>query len=164
MGFACWVRAREVLLHLRDAKYANNGHRRWNRATGSGYWKAAGKDKAVVSSKCNRVVGTKRAFVFYQGRAPNGERTGWMMHEYRLASSTHDTHCGVSATGDQWVLCRVFKKKRATKMDVEEAAEEYRFVGFTNRQPPSPSGSESSCVTEASDAPGSGEDISSSPP
>lgn len=145
--------------NLREAKYANGS--RSNRATGSGYWKATGKDKPAVSSRCNRAVGTKKTLVFYQGKAPGGERTDWIMHEYRLASPIH---CRVAPTTD-WVLCRIFKKQRPSKMDVEEGRE-YRFIEFMNQQgtdlrpPSSPSRSESSCVTETSDG---ADNISSSP-
>ncbi|KAJ6834565.1 NAC domain-containing protein 83-like [Iris pallida] len=146
--------------NLREAKYANSS--RSNRATGSGYWKATGKDKPVVSSRCNRVVGTKKVLVFYQGKAPGGQRTDWIMHEYHLASPNQlqmllfDMQCGggVAPTRD-WVLCRIFKKQRATKMDVEFMNQQSDDV----RRPSSPSGSDSSCVTGA----GNGEDISSSP-
>jgi hypothetical protein len=69
----------------REAKYPNGN--RSNRATGSGYWKATGIDKQIVTSKGNQAVGMKKTLVFYRGKPPHGTRTDWIMHEYRLAST-----------------------------------------------------------------------------
>lgn len=68
----------------KEIKYPNGN--RSNRATVSGYWKATGLDKQIVTSKNNQVVGMKKTLVFYRGKPPNGSRTDWIMHEYRLAT------------------------------------------------------------------------------
>ncbi|XP_031116929.1 NAC domain-containing protein 17-like [Ipomoea triloba] len=87
----------------RDRKYPNSG--RTNRATKHGYWKATGKDRTIT---CNsRDVGVKKTLVFYKGRAPTGERTDWVMHEYTM-DEMELSRC--QSAQDYYALYKVFKK------------------------------------------------------
>uniref|UniRef100_A0A7N0U408 NAC domain-containing protein n=1 Tax=Kalanchoe fedtschenkoi TaxID=63787 RepID=A0A7N0U408_KALFE len=87
----------------RDRKYPNGF--RTNRATRAGYWKSTGKDRRVISQ--SRPIGMKKTLVYYRGRAPQGIRTGWVMHEYRLDENECEDSSGIQ---DTFALCRVFKK------------------------------------------------------
>ncbi|XP_011022123.1 PREDICTED: NAC domain-containing protein 21/22 [Populus euphratica] len=88
----------------RDRKYATG--LRTNRATASGYWKATGKDRHVLRK--GTLVGMRKTLVFYQGRAPKGKRTDWVMHEFRLEGPLGPPK--ISSDKEDWVLCRVFCK------------------------------------------------------
>ncbi|KAI9186387.1 hypothetical protein LWI28_016747 [Acer negundo] len=90
---------------LRDRKYATG--LRTNRATASGYWKATGKDRAV--HRKGKLVGMRKTLVFYQGRAPKGTKTDWVMHEFRLEASPFVPS---ALKEEDWVLCRVLYKNR----------------------------------------------------
>ncbi|KAL8210179.1 hypothetical protein R6Q57_006911 [Mikania cordata] len=79
----------------RGKKYPNGSQSK--RATKSGYWKATGKERNVKSG--TDTIGTKRTLVFHTGRAPKGERTEWIMHEY----------CMCDTLQEALVVCRLRK-------------------------------------------------------
>ncbi|QCE15212.1 NAC domain-containing protein 82-like isoform X2 [Vigna unguiculata] len=85
-------------------KYLSGG--RMNRSTEAGYWKTTGKDRAVEHK--NRVVGMIKTLVFHTGRAPKGNRTDWVMHEFRLDDKEMVDE-GISQ--DSYVICRIFQKE-----------------------------------------------------
>ncbi|KAJ8458047.1 hypothetical protein OPV22_030973 [Ensete ventricosum] len=157
--------------NLRKHRYPNG--KRSNRAASSGYWKATGKDKQIVAaSGCNQVVGIKKVFIFYRGKPPAGSPTDWIMHEYRLAGSDNtalifpqrknSTRSMMVPNQEDWVLCRIFKKRRATNVvdEIERDRDEGKIrssaAGFTDfmpqrdsdQTPSSSSSPERSCVAE----------------
>ncbi|KAJ9146273.1 hypothetical protein P3X46_028559 [Hevea brasiliensis] len=105
-GMALYGEKEWYFFSPRDRKYPNGS--RPNRAAGSGYWKATGADKPIGQPK---PVGIKKALVFYAGKAPKGEKTNWIMHEYRLADVDRSARKKNSSRLDDWVLCRIYNKK-----------------------------------------------------
>ncbi|XP_057457422.1 NAC domain-containing protein 40 isoform X2 [Lotus japonicus] len=89
----------------RGRKYPNGSQSK--RATECGYWKATGKERNVKSG--SNVIGTKRTLVFHLGRAPKGERTEWIMHEYCINDKSQDS----------LVVCRL---KRNTEFRLSDAS------------------------------------------
>ncbi|KAF0935857.1 hypothetical protein E2562_036372 [Oryza meyeriana var. granulata] len=103
-GIACIGGKEWYFYNLKDKKYATG--QRTNRATESGYWKATGKDREITRKWL--LVGMRKTLVFYRGRAPKGERTDWVMHEFRMVDHGNHHH----HLKEDWVLCRVFCKSR----------------------------------------------------
>ncbi|KAJ6887282.1 NAC domain-containing protein 43-like [Populus alba x Populus x berolinensis] len=99
----------------KDKKYPTGT--RTNRATAAGFWKATGRDKIIYSGF--KRIGLRKTLVFYKGRAPHGQKSDWIMHEYRLDDSTHETNVsnpiGEAVPEEGWVVCRVFRKKNYQK-------------------------------------------------
>ncbi|KAM3320418.1 NAC domain-containing protein 76 isoform X1 [Capsicum chacoense] len=103
----------------KDKKYPTGT--RTNRATTAGFWKATGRDKAIYLSNSKR-IGMRKTLVFYTGRAPHGQKTDWIMHEYRLDDNTAEVE---PLQEDGWVVCRVFKKKNYTTSFQHEIGDDY---------------------------------------
>ncbi|KAK7271422.1 hypothetical protein RJT34_27306 [Clitoria ternatea] len=95
----------------KDKKYPTGT--RTNRATAAGFWKATGRDKAIYSK--HDLIGMRKTLVFYKGRAPNGQKSDWIMHEYRLETDENGT-----PQEEGWVVCRVFKKRLTTMRKLSE--------------------------------------------
>ncbi|KAL6006303.1 hypothetical protein ACLOJK_040349 [Asimina triloba] len=63
----------------------NNEGSRKNRVVGDvGYWKNTSTDKTILLGE--DVRGFKKTFAFHEGKPRKSKATGWVLHEYRLAS------------------------------------------------------------------------------
>nr|WLM68361.1 NAC family transcription factor 9 [Larix gmelinii var. olgensis] len=88
-----------------------------NRLTVSGYWKATGSDR-TVRNELLQCIGLKKFLVFYKGKGPSGQKTDWIMNEYRMP----DLNSSANKMKDI-VLCRIYRKardKRARPNPVEK--------------------------------------------
>ncbi|XP_071693803.1 NAC domain-containing protein 76-like isoform X1 [Rutidosis leptorrhynchoides] len=108
----------------KDKKYPTGT--RTNRATMAGFWKATGRDKAVYEKL--RLIGMRKTLVFYRGRAPNGQKTDWIMHEYRLESEENSP-----PQEEGWVVCRAFKKRSTGQTKNSERWEPNFFYDESSR-------------------------------
>ncbi|KAI3820573.1 hypothetical protein L1987_08121 [Smallanthus sonchifolius] len=127
----------------RDRKYPNGA--RPNRAATSGYWKATGTDKPVLTSGGTQKVGVKKALVFYGGKPPKGVKTNWIMHEYRLTDNKmiskppgcDPTNKKASLRLDDWVLCRIYKKHNMQRPVDSDGGSDHPMTGMLASIPPS---------------------------
>eukprot|EP00253_Pinus_taeda_P020064 PITA_20064 len=83
---------------------------RHNRLTVSGFWKSTGSDR-TVRNELLHCIGIKKTLVFYKGKAPLGQRTEWIMNEYRLPDFSSST----DKKNMDMVLCRIYRKAASRK-------------------------------------------------
>ncbi|KAL3813923.1 hypothetical protein ACJIZ3_015191 [Penstemon smallii] len=87
-------------------------------SSGYGYWKASGKDKQILVSGTDLVVGVKKTLVFYDGR---GSKTEWIMDELSLVGSITAPYLPkeqMVQVGD-WVVCRLYQSCRENSNEME---------------------------------------------
>nr|UBT01616.1 NAC transcription factor 11 [Litchi chinensis] len=116
----------------RDRKHGSGG--RPNRTTEHGFWKATGSDRKIVSlSDPKRIIGLRKTLVFYQGRAPRGHKTDWVMNEYRLPDN-----CPLPK---DIVLCKIYRKATSLKVLEQRATMEEEMKNTFHASPSPPSSS-----------------------
>jgi len=101
-----FIRSGDLKWHFfcpREKKYSTGV--RANRATECGYWKTTGKERPVLCDA--EVVGKIKTLVYHFGKSPRGERTDWVMHEYRLEDKDLTQK---NIPQDTYVVCVLFKK------------------------------------------------------
>ncbi|CAL9124941.1 unnamed protein product [Musa acuminata var. zebrina] len=103
----------------RDRRQASGG--RPSRTTERGFWKATGCDRPVRSATDpKRLIGLKKTLVYYEGRAPRGSKTDWVMNEYRLPDPPPSS--SDATPKEDIVLCKVYRKATSMKELEQRAA------------------------------------------
>ncbi|XAR73705.1 hypothetical protein NMG60_11007769 [Bertholletia excelsa] len=98
----------------RDRRQGHGG--RPNRITEKGFWKATGSDRQIrCPSDPKNLLGLRKTLVFYTGRAPCGNKTDWIMNEYRLPDK-----CPFPK--EDVVLCKIYRKATSLKVLEQRAA------------------------------------------
>ncbi|CAN6206619.1 unnamed protein product [Urochloa humidicola] len=94
---------------------AGGGGGRPSRTTERGFWKATGSDRAVrCAADPKRLIGLKKTLVYYEGRAPRGTKTDWVMNEYRLPDDNNSSASSPNNKEDI-VLCKIYRKAVSLK-------------------------------------------------
>ncbi|XP_062200784.1 NAC domain-containing protein 37-like isoform X2 [Phragmites australis] len=68
----------------------------------NGYWKPLDSSRIPTSTA---IIGVKIVLEFYEGQAPCGKRTGWVMHEYQVEQNDD-----ANLPQDYKSLCKVFQQ------------------------------------------------------
>ncbi|CAI9772353.1 unnamed protein product [Fraxinus pennsylvanica] len=131
----------------RNRKYKKG--MRPDRAADGGYWKATGADKIIKHN--GEEIGLRKALVFYTGKPPTGEKTSWIMHEFRLKnapvrSPTSDDDMKL----DDWILCKIYKKERKTNKNRNQQRDGNNPEEAGNNENKDTSGKDSSMEVENS--------------
>lgn len=60
-----------------------------------------GMEEQVVTTSTNKRLGIKKYYVFHLGQTPNGNKTNWIMQEYRLSDSASSSRSSSSKRKSQ---------------------------------------------------------------
>ncbi|EOY02882.1 hypothetical protein QUC31_017949 [Theobroma cacao] len=146
--------------------YGNDSNKNCKRAAGSGYWQQIGKEKPILASGSNQVVGMRKALIYCERKRSSDTKIRWLLHQYRLVGSAATLGSSQMSKwklfGD-WLVFRVFQRKRkakkhrasSNKSQITSAVTMPSCIDFTVEDcsvygPPQPSSPSSSEITEVS--------------
>ncbi|GMJ09440.1 hypothetical protein HRI_004613200 [Hibiscus trionum] len=140
-----------------SSRYGDESRKKHKRvAACGGYWKPIGKEKPILASGTNQVVGMRKALIFCQRKRCNKTNTRWFLHQYRLVSvatfNQNSTQMVKRELVEDWSVFRVFQRKRKAKRQgvkmpgcIDFTVEDSSMFG-----PPQPTSPSSSEITEVS--------------
>ncbi|KHG24245.1 NAC domain-containing 68 [Gossypium arboreum] len=147
-------------------RYGNesNNKKRKRVVAGSGYWKPIGKEKTILASGTNQVVGMRQALIFCERKPWTDTKPRWLLHQFRLVGSADETQMTKREWHGDWVVFKVIQRKRNAKkhgvicsnsQTTRAAAYMPSCIDFTGEDssvfgPPQPTSPSSSEITEVS--------------
>ncbi|XP_039064902.1 NAC domain-containing protein 83-like [Hibiscus syriacus] len=132
-------------------RHGNDGN---NKRKSCGYWKAIGKEKPILASGTNRVIGMRQALVFCERKRSNETNTRWLLHRFRLVGSAQSLYPKQMFSRErlgEWLVFKAIQRKRKGKKH-GSGRNQTSCIDFTVEDssvfgsPPQPS-SPSSCET-----------------
>lgn len=85
------------------------------KASETGYWMEAEEECEIHTD--SPTIGSRSTLQFFSGQAPDGEKTNWMMHAYRIQQKRL---LEINKEGNSSSLCRVFTKRGQSPSNKEE--------------------------------------------
>ncbi|RWR74213.1 NAC transcription factor 32-like protein [Cinnamomum micranthum f. kanehirae] len=88
------------------------------RSTNNGFWKAGAAIE--IKDERNNLIGTKRSLAFHFRKHPHGNKTNWIMYEYKLYEDQSVNHVQISTDPmklEEWVLCSIYENSSATERE-----------------------------------------------
>ncbi|XP_062229870.1 NAC domain-containing protein 22-like [Phragmites australis] len=137
----------------RDRKQAGCGGRP-SRTTERGFWKATGSDRSVrCATDPKQLIGLKKTLVYYEGRAPRGIKTDWVMNEYRLpdANAAAGDSSSSNSPKEDIVLCKIYRKAVSLKELEQRVAMEELERATATPSASNNTGSPADSISSASD-------------
>ncbi|XP_022774213.1 NAC domain-containing protein 83-like [Durio zibethinus] len=102
-----------------STRYGNDGNNKYKRVeAGSGYWKPVGKEKPILASGSNQVVGMRKALIFRERNPSNETKTRWLLHQFHLVGSVVTLNLTLMSKRElfrDWLVFRVFQRTRKVK-------------------------------------------------
>ncbi|XWS43970.1 hypothetical protein CRYUN_Cryun15aG0004700 [Craigia yunnanensis] len=149
-----------------STRYGNDNNNKCKRVAGSGYWKPIGKEKPILASGSNQVVGMRKVLIFSERKRSTEIKTRWVLYQYRLVGSVatlDSTQMSTRELFGDWLVFGLFRRKRKAKKhgvvsnrsQTTSAVTMPSCIDFTVEDcsvfgPPQPTSPSSSEITEAS--------------